>query len=594
MKATFSVVLVTYRRPRQLRLALEGLASQELAPNFEVLVIDNDPCGSGREVAAPFLSRYPGWRHVTTTRNNVSLARNLGAGLGGGEWLAFLDDDCVPPRRWLADAAATLALFPGPGLVLGGGYTVSASSPVDSPQTGPTLLGKDEYLVEGNLFFRREEYLALEGMKTDLGPGTGRFGYHEGSELQDRHRITHGPSHRRVLQPQIAVHHLQANPLPWPLQAFLAGFDAVRAFSSQKKKQLPGGLVYQVLKLPLPLVRILAAFCKTSSIERTKKIRREVYRMGEIFGDMEGDLSRVSRWLSAKLRRANNRIIPPSELSRVVPRRADLAIPERGNRQGWMAGKVGTTELLALEFSDRYLKPVWPRTASWRRAMHRLFIDSGVFPETKREFGEFLRTYREAVRHLDAVCAWQTNPFLRDYEEAFLRIHCPHAARVSLNALSTEVLVAIAGRRWLVVSSFPETMRRQAPLLPKVHAGKPWAPRLSGLETRCEFLPCPTFSYLAPSPFPSWSEGLKQLTQAALAKDFEVALIGAGAWSLPLAARLKEAGRIALHLGGETQLVFGIKGQRWEKYGIYNEHWVRPLPAETPPGHLRKEQGCYW
>jgi hypothetical protein len=117
---------------------------------------------------------------------------------------------------------------------------------------------------------------------------------------------------------------------------------------------------------------------------------------------------------------------------------------------------------------------------------------------------------------------------------------------------------------------------------------------LADLQTRCEFLPCPTFSYLAPSPYQSWSEGLDRLTEEALRKKFEVALIGAGAWSLPLAARLKKAGKIAIHLGGETQLVFGIKGQRWEGYGIYNEHWVRPLPSETPSGYLKKEQGCYW
>jgi hypothetical protein len=77
-------------------------------------------------------------------------------------------------------------------------------------------------------------------------------------------------------------------------------------------------------------------------------------------------------------------------------------------------------------------------------------------------------------------------------------------------------------------------------------------------------------------------------------RKFDVALIGAGAWSLPLAARLKQAGRVAIHLGGDTQLCFGIKGQRWEGYGIYNEHWVRPSAAETPKNFLLKENGCYW
>jgi len=144
------------------------------------------------------------------------------------------------------------------------------------------------------------------------------------------------------------------------------------------------------------------------------------------------------------------------------------------------------------------------------------------------------------------------------------------------------------------VSPFTETMQQQAPNLPKVHAARSWAPRLAGQEKRCEFVRCPTFSFLEESPFASWTEGLENLAEKMLAKDFEVALIGAGAWSLPLAARMKRAGRKAIHLGGETQLVFGIKGQRWEGYGIYNEHWVRPSTKETPAGFLQKENGCYW
>jgi len=309
-------------------------------------------------------------------------------------------------------------------------------------------------------------------------------------------------------------------------------------------------------------------------------------------------LTQAGRAISRFFRKRNNMLLSSWQASAREagrsPRRPEPALSGIRARAAWMAGKVGTTELLALEFSDRWIRPPWPEPASWRRPMRRLFIDSGVFPETKRQFGEFLQTYREAVRQLDAVCAWQADSFLAEYEEAFLQTQCPHATRVTLAALSTDILAEIAGMRWLVVSPFTETMARQAPLLAKVHANKAWAGRLEGQEGKCEFLRCPTFSFLEKSPFHSWTEGLEKLAEAALSKEFDIALIGAGAWSLPLAARLKKAGRKAVHLGGETQLVFGIKGQRWEGYGIYNEHWVRPSAAETPAGFLQKEQGCYW
>ena len=42
--------------------------------------------------------------------------------------------------------------------------------------------------------------------------------------------------------------------------------------------------------------------------------------------------------------------------------------------------------------------------------------------------------------------------------------------------------------------------------------------------------------------------------------DFDVALIGCGAYGFPLAAKLKTAGKQAIHLGGVLQALFGIKG----------------------------------
>jgi hypothetical protein len=99
------------------------------------------------------------------------------------------------------------------------------------------------------------------------------------------------------------------------------------------------------------------------------------------------------------------------------------------------------------------------------------------------------------------------------------------------------------------------------------------------------------------SPYRDWSEGVDRLTEEALKHEFDLALVGAGAWSLPLLANLKRAGKKGLHLGGATQLVFGIKGRRWDQEGWYmpyNEAWVRPLPEETPAGCMQKEKGCYW
>ena len=281
------------------------------------------------------------------------------------------------------------------------------------------------------------------------------------------------------------------------------------------------------------------------------------------------------------------------ELYRPENRRRDLehflAAPG-----GFCYGKIGTTELLALEYSDRWLRPFWPAAASWQRPAERLYVDSGVFPVTRGEFKNFLTTYRASVADLDGICLWQDDPFLRHYEKVLAAELCPRARRITYLALTSRVLEELAGLRWLVVSSFTKSMRIQSPKLAEIHRGKPWAQRLQNQERAIEFLACPTFASLAPSPYRNWSEGLDRLTEAACRMDFDVALVGAGAWSLPLLSNLKKAGKKGIHLGGETQLIFGIKGRRWDHEGIYNEAWIRPDPSETPTGFMKKENGCYW
>jgi hypothetical protein len=81
-------------------------------------------------------------------------------------------------------------------------------------------------------------------------------------------------------------------------------------------------------------------------------------------------------------------------------------------------------------------------------------------------------------------------------------------------------------------------------------------------------------------------------------KAFDVAIIGAGAYSIPLAVTAKRMGKFAIHIGGATQILFGIKGKRWDNHEIgkkfYNEYWIRPLKIETPDNANIIENGCYW
>lgn len=99
-------------------------------------------------------------------------------------------------------------------------------------------------------------------------------------------------------------------------------------------------------------------------------------------------------------------------------------------------------------------------------------------------------------------------------------------------------------------------------------------------------------------PYKTWFEALEDMKGKISKIDFDIALIGAGAYGMFLGAHCKAMGKKAVHMGGATQILFGIKGQRWDHLGYapYNEHWVRPSAEETPQGVEKLENGtfAYW
>ena len=65
-----------------------------------------------------------------------------------------------------------------------------------------------------------------------------------------------------------------------------------------------------------------------------------------------------------------------------------------------------------------------------------------------------------------------------------------------------------------------------------------------------------------------------------------------------LAAHARDTGHVAIQMSGATQLLFGIKGRRWDTHPqiskLYNPVWVRPAPAEQPANKQAVEGGSYW
>lgn len=101
--------------------------------------------------------------------------------------------------------------------------------------------------------------------------------------------------------------------------------------------------------------------------------------------------------------------------------------------------------------------------------------------------------------------------------------------------------------------------------------------------------------------FESWFAALEKMEDDISRIDFDVALLGCGAYGMPLGAFIKsKLCKKAVHIGGALQLLFGIKGKRWEReefdyqHKLYNAYWVRPTEELKPQNYKNVEDGCYW
>jgi hypothetical protein len=100
--------------------------------------------------------------------------------------------------------------------------------------------------------------------------------------------------------------------------------------------------------------------------------------------------------------------------------------------------------------------------------------------------------------------------------------------------------------------------------------------------------------------FKDWFEALESMKNKIDSTDYDICIIGCGAYGFPLAAHVKRSGKKAVHLAGVTQLLFGIKGKRWEEFivwpyeNLFNEHWVRPKENDKPKSADIVEGACYW
>lgn len=245
------------------------------------------------------------------------------------------------------------------------------------------------------------------------------------------------------------------------------------------------------------------------------------------------------------------------------------------------------------------------RTNACKDVFHDLHLQAGFFPEDLSFQKRYVELMIDDISDIDLLGIWN-----RYMEEWVIGKYNPNIDKISrlvflepmrLEMVDTNAIpwtAALEGKRVLVVHPFADSIVSQY-TNNREHIFEHM--KLKNILPRFELKVIKAVQSIAenPVPFDNWFEALKHMENQCDKEEFDVAIIGCGAYGLPLAAHIKRKGKIAIHMGGATQLLFGIRGNRWDNGGkedwfCMNKHWVRPMDSEKVKNTGVVEQNCYW
>ena len=251
------------------------------------------------------------------------------------------------------------------------------------------------------------------------------------------------------------------------------------------------------------------------------------------------------------------------------------------------------------------LKYISGKSPQWwwnKRLMKFMQSNAGFFPSTEENLMKFGEMMVEDSKQLDILGSWLPD------EETMITSFNLNLTKVTLLALEpywskNPWSRILEGKKVLVIHPFASLIEQQYKekreilfddkrVLPKFDLKTIKA--VQSLGGDCEYS--------------DWFEALDSMKKQMDATDYDIALLGCGAYGFPLAAHAKRMGKQSVHLGGALQLLFGIRGKRWDHpdYGIqefgkqntyktlFNDSWVYPSASYIPSNAKQVEGGCYW
>lgn len=229
--------------------------------------------------------------------------------------------------------------------------------------------------------------------------------------------------------------------------------------------------------------------------------------------------------------------------------------------------------------------------------MYPMRNNAGFFSATPELLKRFSEMMIEDMPLIDILASWR-------FEEEYFSKELQNAYKIDFepyNPFWSNVpwTTALENKKVLAVHPFAETIQKQYLRKELIHKDPRVLPTFD-LQT---IKAIQTIGNQGDDRFETWFDALEFMKSEIDKKDYDICLLGCGAYGFPLAAHIKRSGKKAVHLGGSLQLLFGIRGARWENNNynstynyskLMNEYWVKPSETETPSKAQQVEEGCYW
>lgn len=279
-----------------------------------------------------------------------------------------------------------------------------------------------------------------------------------------------------------------------------------------------------------------------------------------------------------------------------------------------MIARFGSTEMLALvnylgvnSKKHSILDYIKGKQPAWwwnKNVMDQMQQWSGFFPPTPNNMQKFGDLMINDAKEIDLLGSWILNenyifPYIKsDVKKVWLIFLDPFWVKRPWTK-------ALQGKKVLVIHPFAKLIEKQykekrnklfvnEDILPEFELKTIEAVQSLGGKSDI---------------YKNWFEALESMQHQMDSVDYDICLLGCGAYGFPLAAHSKRMGKKAVHIGGSLQLLFGIIGHRWEDldyakaarrvcpslsyHSLFNSYWVRPLEFRSEITK-KVENNCYW